>query len=119
MRGSCSSAGAVAYSGLLSAVQISSPSGGASSVRPFAVMISRRPEVILVAAHREEGNGEVATQGNRAIWGGWQSLPAVKAGRVVSLPGDTILRPGPRVAEGVELLARAIHPTAFTARETP
>jgi len=47
-------------------------------------------------------------------WRGWQSVPAVRSGRIVAVPGDTIHRPGPRVVEGVERLARAIHPEAFT-----
>lgn len=80
----------------------------------WEAIVARRPEVILVAAH----DGRTA-QGNRAVWGSWQSLPAVRAGRVVSVPSDTILRPGPRVAEGVERLAAAIHPAAFAARGTP
>ena len=82
-------------------------------------IVARRPEAILVAAHQGGEGSAALAQGNRAVWSGWQSLPAVKTGRVVSLPGDTILRPGPRVAEGVERLARAIHPEAFVTRETP
>jgi len=82
-------------------------------------IVARQPEVILIAAHEGAGPGGRSTEENRAVWGGWQSLPAVRAGRVVSLPGDTILRPGPRVAEGVERLARAIHPDAFAARRSP
>jgi iron complex transport system substrate-binding protein len=37
----------------------------------------------------------------------------VRSGRILELPSDTILRPGPRVVEGLEELARAIHPDAF------
>lgn len=82
-------------------------------------IVARKPEVILVAAHQGGKNGREASQGNQAVWGSWQSVPAVKAGRVVFVPGDTTLRPGPRVAEGVEQLARAIHPGVFAAKGKP
>ncbi len=82
-------------------------------------ILARRPEVILVARHQGGEGVEPDAGGNRAVWSAWQSIPAVKAGRVVSLPADTILRPGPRVAEGVERLARAIHPEIFATREAP
>ncbi len=45
---------------------------------------------------------------------GWRELSAVKQDRIVSLP-DTVQRPGPRIADMLELLARAIHPQAFPA----
>jgi iron complex transport system substrate-binding protein len=76
-------------------------------------IVARRPEVILVAAHQGATNGGGPVAGSRAAWGRWESLPAVKSGRVLSLPADAILRPGPRVADGVAILARAIHPDAF------
>jgi iron complex transport system substrate-binding protein len=44
---------------------------------------------------------------------GWRELTAVKQDRIVSLP-DTVQRPGPRIADLLDLLARAIHPEAFT-----
>jgi iron complex transport system substrate-binding protein len=44
---------------------------------------------------------------------GWRELTAVKQDRIVSLP-DAAQRPGPRIADMLELLARAIHPEAFT-----
>lgn len=40
---------------------------------------------------------------------GWSSLPAVKDGKVRHVDDDRVLRPGPRVAEGVALLARLVH----------
>ncbi len=44
------------------------------------------------------------------FWKRWDSIPAVRNGRVCSPPADVIMRPGPRVAEGVRLLAACLHP---------
>jgi iron complex transport system substrate-binding protein len=93
--------------------------GGENVVRERAVpyprlsweeVVASSPEVILVASHRE--GTDRPTNGNG--WNAWKSVPAIRTGRVIAVPGDPIHRPGPRVAEGVERLARAIHPDAFT-----
>lgn len=44
-----------------------------------------------------------------------KELTAVKEGRVVSVDGDLVSRPGPRLAEGLLELAKALHPDAFGA----
>ena len=44
---------------------------------------------------------------------GWQSIPAVAAGRVDNIPSALLLIPGPRVVEGVEQLAALLHPELF------
>ena len=42
---------------------------------------------------------------------GWNDLPAVKAGNVYALNGNAYFsRPGPRLINGLEILARIIHP---------
>ena len=43
------------------------------------------------------------------------SLPAVVSGRVYGIDPDLVSRPGPRVAEGLEAIARRLHPEAFAA----
>jgi len=43
---------------------------------------------------------------------GWEGVKAVREGHVVALTDERALRPGPRVAEGLAALARAIHPRA-------
>jgi len=43
---------------------------------------------------------------------GWRELKAVRAGRIVYLPAS-VERPGPRLIEVQDLIARAIHPEAF------
>jgi len=48
---------------------------------------------------------------------GWGDMTAVRDGRVVPLPEDILItRPGPRIVDGLEALARAIHPEAFGPR---
>ena len=69
------------------------------------------PEVIVLPEHREGEPQALPAEMQRA----WRGVPAVRANRVVSLPSDPIHRPGPRIVEGVERLARAIHPEAFPA----
>jgi len=45
---------------------------------------------------------------------GWQDLPAVQSGRVFAVDGSSFFsRPGPRLVEGVELLAHLLHPERF------
>ena len=46
---------------------------------------------------------------------GWERLPAIERGRVYAVDANSYFaRPGPRVVEGVELLAHIIHPDRFT-----
>lgn len=45
---------------------------------------------------------------------GWQEIEAVHAGRIILIPDENILsRPGPRLVDGLEAMARAIYPEAF------
>jgi iron complex transport system substrate-binding protein len=45
---------------------------------------------------------------------GWGDLAAVREGRVVPYADDIVTtRPGPRIVDGLEALARAIHPDRF------
>jgi cobalamin transport system substrate-binding protein len=45
---------------------------------------------------------------------GWKDMTAVVDGRVIPLPEAILVtRPGPRIVEGLEALARVIHPDAF------
>src|SRR5207245_2286764 len=46
-------------------------------------------------------------------WQALTSVPAIRAGRLYSVDLSVLHRYGPRVPEGLELLARMIHPEAF------
>ncbi|SDP68932.1 iron complex transport system substrate-binding protein [Litchfieldia salsa] len=44
---------------------------------------------------------------------GWAEVPAVKNKNVFDVDNDTVTRPGPRLIEGVETLAKLIYPETF------
>jgi iron complex transport system substrate-binding protein len=68
-------------------------------------VVSADPEVILLADHEAGITAEqVATRP------GWQQVSAVQQGRIVSLDADLVARPGPRVVDGLEAIAAALHP---------
>jgi iron complex transport system substrate-binding protein len=46
-------------------------------------------------------------------WARLTSLPAIKTGRVYPVDGNVLHRYGPRVVDGLEMLARLLHPEAF------
>jgi len=46
---------------------------------------------------------------------GWSSLSAVKAGRVFAVEGAFFHRPGPRLIQGLRLMAALFHPDRFSA----
>jgi len=64
------------------------------------------PDVIVDATG---GAKHESTTINRDL-PGWADVRAVKDGHIVPIVDDRVLRPGPRVMEGVAILARAIHP---------
>lgn len=71
--------------------------------------IARGPEVILLARHGAAVSHSVA----REKWERFATLPAIRTGRLHEVQGDLLHRYGPRVVEGLETLARLIHPGAF------
>ena len=71
-------------------------------------LLAEDPEVILLADH-EVG---VTPEQVRAR-PGWQAMSAVEQGRIVLIDPDLTNRPGPRVVDGLEAIARALHPDRF------
>ena len=51
--------------------------------------------------------------GDLEVWNALASIPAVRNQKVQALVGDHVVVPGPRVAEGAEAIARALHSEAF------
>jgi iron complex transport system substrate-binding protein len=83
------------------------------SVQPSQeTLLVRAPEVIMDV--RASGLAESPdAQADRSAWKALASVPAVRNGRIYFLVGEQLVVPGPRLVEGVEMMARALHPEAF------
>jgi len=85
--------------------------------RPFVQVnaeeiLAARPDMILVMGVERQG-GPRGIERLRSRMG-WSSLEAVRQGRVIdTIHADLLSRPGPRLVDGLEALARALHPEAF------
>jgi iron complex transport system substrate-binding protein len=86
--------------------------GGPWQTLDFEQLVELDPDVILDASVANGSDAPHVT----AQAPGWRDLRAVREGHVVAISDERVLRPGPRVAEGLAILARALHPQAATAR---
>jgi iron complex transport system substrate-binding protein len=73
--------------------------------------VARAPEVIILADHSNAGTA--AGRQSPEKWQRLASVPAIRAGRLHSIDLSILHRYGPRMAEGLAMLARMIHPEAF------
>ena len=69
-------------------------------------IINRKPEVIIISCMEVGGKFEEA----KKEWMKWKSIPAVRDDRIYLVNSDLLDRASPRLIEGLELLARLIHP---------
>jgi iron complex transport system substrate-binding protein len=76
------------------------------------LILARAPDVIIELRSNEEPSGP-ASRTEIDSWKALSSVPAVQNGRVHLLVGRSLNVPGPLVAEGVEQLARLLHPDIF------
>ncbi|MDR7870601.1 MAG: cobalamin-binding protein [Tissierellaceae bacterium] len=71
-------------------------------------LIENDPEIYLTANDLPEKTVE-----SILARPGYENITAIKNGEVYLLDGNTISRPGPRIVDGLELIARALHPEVF------
>lgn len=68
-------------------------------------VVWRNPDVIVGTT---KGDRKVFTRGL------WKDTKAAHAGRIFEVNPDILVRPGPRLADGILLIARLAHPNVFT-----
>jgi iron complex transport system substrate-binding protein len=88
---------------------------GTDSVRiPWEQVLDYQPEVILVSPcgfKTQHAANQAALLKSRP---GWNDIPAVREQRVYAVDGNAYFaRPGPRLVDGVELIAHLVHPEHF------
>ena len=70
--------------------------------------LASRPEAIIMLTADSMG-----VAANTTVAPALRNSPAVKNGRVYTIDGALLTRPGPRLVNGLEQIARALHPEAF------
>ena len=72
-------------------------------------VIALSPEIIIITSMSRAAVFEQV----KADWNRWPHLPAVKNQRIFLEDSNLFDRPTPRLVDGLELLARLIHPECF------
>lgn len=72
-------------------------------------LIVRQPDLILLGDATWGG----VTAEDVAARAGWDALQAVKEGRIFPFDDNLVSRPGPRLVDGLEAMARLLHPQLF------
>ena len=78
-------------------------------------VLAQDPELIIFPIGVAEGIPDSEQQ----VWRKWTTITAVKQGRFHQINGDLLNRPGPRIVQGLEQLARIIHPDRFPEGRKP
>ncbi len=69
-------------------------------------VIAQDPEVIILSSMISKD----PSSDQRQWWGRWKEISAVRLGRIYVIDSDIILRPSPRIVDGLEEMVKAIHP---------
>lgn len=80
--------------------------GGSYPTLGMEHILTLDPDVVVNAFMGESEGRQQLTKSTP----GWARLRAVASDRVVPIGDESVLRPGPRIGDGVSTLARAIHP---------
>ena len=77
-------------------------------------VIVMRPEVMIITSMARQTVFEEV----KRDWQQWSEVPAVKNNRIYLVDSNVLDRPTPRLVDGLELLARLIHPDRFEKKKS-
>ena len=69
-------------------------------------MIASRPEVLIITSMARKAVFEQV----KREWREWEAMPAVNNDRIYLVDSNVLDRATPRLVDGLEMLARLIHP---------
>jgi iron complex transport system substrate-binding protein len=96
--------------------------GGENAIGPTSMqyppvgiehVVGANVDVIIEPAMGTSASIALQQEQARARWSRWPAIPAVANGRIYVIPPDTVSRLSPRFPEGVEMVARLLHPDCF------
>jgi iron complex transport system substrate-binding protein len=73
-------------------------------------IVALNPDVVVTTYGSYDPNAKANVLAREA----WTEVPAIQNERVYDIQSDLVSRPGPRLIEGVEELAKAVYPEVFT-----
>ena len=71
-------------------------------------LLAADPKIILLGDSMYGSTAEAASKRT-----GWSGISAVKNGLLYEFDDNLVTRPGPRLVDGYELIARLLHPEIF------
>ena len=86
---------------------------------PWEEVVAAQPEKLYIDLCSSDLARSVREIPWLAAQPGWSDLPAVRSGEVYLIDHSTLSRPGPRVVDGLELLAQLTHPDLFAGHVPP
>ena len=86
---------------------------------PWDDVVAARPDKLYIDLCSSDLARSVREIPWLAAQPGWNDLPAVRSGEVYLIDHSTLSRPGPRVVDGLELLAQLTHPDHFEGHIPP
>jgi iron complex transport system substrate-binding protein len=101
-------------------VEMVGVAGTNAAVVPWETVRAAKPEVLVIACCGFDVTRTMQDVPLLRALPGWDDLPAVRDGRLWVMDGCAyVSRPGPRLADTVELLASCLHPEAFGEPDPP
>ena len=76
-------------------------------------VLRQNPDILLFPVGQFEG----ISQAEQDQWKRWETITAVKEGKLFQVPSDLLNRPGPRIIEGLKQLVRVLHPNVLEEEE--
>jgi iron complex transport system substrate-binding protein len=89
--------------------------GKPSEAIAWQEVLAYAPEVLILMPCGFDLDATIAESQRLQDYAGWPAIPAVENGAVFAVDGSGYFnRPGPRIVDGLEILAQIIHPELFS-----
>jgi len=82
-------------------INIAADAGSAWAQYSVEAVIAKKPDIIITALHTASA---ADSESSKSIWRKYKTIPAVQNGRIYELDPNILLRPGPRIVDGMEEL---------------
>jgi iron complex transport system substrate-binding protein len=97
---------------LAGGIDVLGNAGEPSRTTPWETLVEKAPEVLFIACcgfSVERARQDLPILERQP---GWETLPCVQSGRIYFADGSAYFsRPGPRLVDSLEIMARALHPS--------